>query len=60
MDVIFYNPMDKTKNFKFVKAYITPQGTSSMYYPKKNYRIYTQKNDDTRIFFSKDENKTKL
>ena len=56
MDVIYYNPMDKTKNFKFVKAYITPQGTSSMYYPKKNYRIYTQKNDDTRIFFSKDEN----
>ena len=56
MDVIYYNPLDKTKNFKFVKAYITPQGTSSMYYPKKNYRIYTQKNDDTRCFFSIDEN----
>ena len=56
MDVIYYNPLDKTKNFKFVKAYITPQGTSSMYYPKKNYRIYTQKNDDTRCFFSVDEN----
>jgi hypothetical protein len=52
MDVIYYNPLDKRKNFKFVKAYITPQGTSSMYYPKKNYRIYTQKNSDTRIFFS--------
>lgn len=56
MDVIYYNPDDKTKNFKLVKAYITPQGTSSMYYPKKNYRIYTQKNDDTRMFLSKDEN----
>ena len=53
MDVIYYNPLDKTKNFKFVKAYITPQGTSSMYYPKKNYRIYTQKNDDTRMFLSR-------
>ena len=52
MDVIYYNPTDKSKNFKFVKAYITPQGTSSMYYPKKNYRIYTQKNKDTRCFFS--------
>ena len=54
MDVIYYNPLDKLKNFKFVKAYITPQGTSSMYYPKKNYRIYTQKNDDTRLFFTID------
>ena len=52
MDVIYYNPLDKKKNFKFVKAYITPQGTSSMYYPKKNYRIYTQKNKDTRVFLS--------
>jgi hypothetical protein len=52
MDVIYYNPLDKSKNFKFVKAYITPQGTSSMYYPKKNYRIYTQKNEDTRVFLS--------
>ena len=54
MDVIYYNPLDKSKNFKFIKAYITPQGTSSMYYPKKNYRIYTQKNKDTRCFFSND------
>ena len=52
MDVIYYNPLDKSKNFKLIKAYITPQGTSSMYYPKKNYRIYTQKNKDTRCFFS--------
>ena len=51
MDVIYYNPMDTRKNFKFVKAYIRPQGTSSMLYPKKNYRIYTQKNKDTRCFF---------
>lgn len=56
MDVIYYNPLDKSKNFKFVKAYITPQGTSSMYYPKKNYRIYTQKNEDTRMFLSQENN----
>lgn len=55
MDVIYYNPLDTSKNFKFIKAYITPQGTSSMYYPKKNYRIYTQKNTDTRCFFSNDK-----
>lgn len=55
MDVIYVNPLDPTKNFKFVKAYITPQGTSSMYYPKKNYRIYTQKNKDTRMFVSSEE-----
>ena len=60
MDVIYYNPLDKRKNFKFVKAYITPQGTSSMYYPKKNYRIYTQKNSDTRIFFSLTDEKGNL
>ena len=55
MDVIYYNPKDKTKNFKFVKARVRPQGTSSMLYPKKNFRIYTQKTDDTRCFFSKDK-----
>jgi hypothetical protein len=43
MDVIYVNPLDPMKNFKFVKAYITPQGTSSMYYPKKNYRIILKK-----------------
>lgn len=52
MDVIYCNPLNPEKNFKFVNAYITPQGTSSMYYPKKNYRIYTQKNNNTRCFFS--------
>lgn len=56
MDVIYYNPLDKSKNFKLVKAYITPQGTSSMYYPKKNYRIYTQKTKDTRMFVSNGDN----
>jgi hypothetical protein len=60
MDVIYYNPLDKSKNFKFVKAYITPQGTSSMYYPKKNYRIYTQKNEDTRMFLSQKDNVLEL
>ena len=55
MDVIYVNPLDPMKNFKFVKAYITPQGTSSMYYPKKNYRIYTQKNKDTRMFVSSED-----
>lgn len=55
MDVVYHDPRDTSKNFKFVKAYITPQGTSSMYYPKKNFRIYTQKNNDTRMFLSSKE-----
>ena len=46
MDVIYCNPLNPEKNFKFINAYITPQGTSSMKYPKKNYRIYTQRDSE--------------
>lgn len=60
MDVIYYNPKDKTKNFKFVKARVRPQGTSSMLYPKKNFRIYTQKTNDTRCFFSTEDKALEL
>ena len=52
MDVIYYNPKYPDKNFKLIKACVRPQGTSSMYYPKKNYRIYTQRNSETRMFVS--------
>lgn len=55
MDVVYYDPKNPEKNFKFVKAAVRPQGTSSMLYPKKNFRIYTQRSEDTRLFFSNDE-----
>ena len=55
MDIVYYNPSAINKNFKFINAYVTPQGTSSMYYPKKNYRIYTQKNTDTRMLMPTSE-----
>jgi len=35
--------------FNMTNAVMTPQGTSSMYYPKKNFRLYTQKNDNTEL-----------
>lgn len=60
MDVVYYDPEDKTKNFKFVKARVRPQGTSSMLYPRKNFRIYTQKTNDTRCFFSTEDSNLEL
>ena len=49
-DVLYINTQDDKKNF-FVKcAYITPQGTSSMNYPVKNFRLYTAKDDRTKLY----------
>ena len=45
-DVVYIDVQDSTKNFVIKKAYITPQGTSSMNYPVKNFRLYTDKDDD--------------
>ncbi len=38
------------RSFTVKNAVMTPQGTSSMSYPKKNFRLYTCKLDDTRLF----------
>lgn len=43
----FINMQDKTRSFVWENVYMTPQGTSSMAYPIKNCRPYTQKSDDT-------------
>ena len=37
----YVNLQDPTKSFTSVGTRMRPQGTSSMSYPKKNYRIYT-------------------
>lgn len=50
VDVEYINLQDSTKNFKMVNAAMRPQGTSSMNYPKKNFRIYTRKLDDTIVY----------
>lgn len=50
VDIDYYNMQDPTKNFSMVNAAMRPQGTSSMGYPKKNFRIYTKKVDDTVLY----------
>lgn len=50
VDIDYYNMQDPTKNFSMVNAAMRPQGTSSMGYPKKNFRIYTKKIDDTILY----------
>lgn len=52
VDIDYYNMQDPTRNFSMVSAAMRPQGTSSMGYPKKNFRIYTQKVDDTILYDS--------
>ena len=50
VDVEYTNLQNPSKSFKMVGAAMRPQGTSSMGYPKKNFRIYTQKVADTILY----------
>ena len=47
VNIRYENRQDPERSFTMENATMTPQGTSSMYYPKKNFRIYTKKNNDT-------------
>lgn len=49
-DIVYTDVQNPHKNFVIKNAYVTPQGTSSMSYPVKNFRIYTTKDDNTRIY----------
>lgn len=49
-DIEYQNAQDKTKNFKITNARVRIQGTSSSYYPRKNYRFYSAKEDDTVLY----------
>ena len=49
-DIEYENVQNPTFNFKVTRAKVTPQGTSSMKYPKKNFRFYTAKEDDTVLY----------
>lgn len=49
-DIEYQNAQDKTKNFKIDYARVRIQGTSSIKYPRKNYRFYTAKHDNTVLY----------
>lgn len=50
VDVNYINMQDPTKSFTMKGAAMRPQGTSSMSYPKKNFRLYTNKVDNTEVY----------
>ena len=60
VDIEYYNLQDPTKSFTMKNAAMRPQGTSSMLYPKKNFRIYTQKLDSTVLTVNGDVVENKL
>ena len=52
VDVEYTNLQDPKRSFKMVNAVMRPQGTSSMSYPKKNFRLYTKRRDNTIVYDS--------
>lgn len=52
VDIEYINRQNPKLSFKIKNGVMTPQGTSSMGYPKKNFRFYTQKRDDTILYDS--------
>ena len=50
VDIEYRNQQKPEKSFTMKNAAMRPQGTSSMGYPKKNFRIYTQKVDGTILY----------
>ena len=49
-DIDYENAQDKTKNFSLKYARVRIQGTSSSYYPRKNYRFYSAKEDESVMY----------
>lgn len=50
VDIDYYNMQDVSRSFTMKNAAMRPQGTSSMGYPKKNFRIYTEKIANTKLY----------
>ena len=50
VDIEYTNMQDASRSFKMVGAAMRPQGTSSMGYPKKNFRIYSRKVSNTILY----------
>ena len=49
-DIEYENAQDKELNFKLKYARVRIQGTSSSYYPRKNYRFYSNKEDESVLY----------
>lgn len=49
VDIDYTNEQDPTKNFTMKNAALRIQGTSSLAYPRKNFRFYTQKEESTVV-----------
>jgi len=52
VDIDYTNEQDPTKNFTMKNAALRIQGTSSLAYPRKNFRFYTQKEESTVVYDS--------
>ena len=52
VDVQYINNQDPDLSFTMKNAKMTPQGTSSMRYPKKNYKLYSNDSTDTIVYDS--------
>ena len=52
VDIEYTNEQDPTKNFKMSNAALRIQGTSSLAYPRKNFRFYTKKEESTIVYDS--------
>ena len=50
VDVEYINLQNPSRSFRMKNAAMRPQGTSSMSYPKKNFRLYTGKKDNTVLY----------
>ena len=50
VDIDYTDMQDPSRSFKMVGAAMRPQGTSSMGYPKKNFRIYTREVANTVVY----------
>lgn len=49
VDIDYTNEQDPSKNFTMQNAALRIQGTSSLAYPRKNFRFYTQKEESTVV-----------
>lgn len=50
VNIDYFNFQDPSRSFRMVNAAMRPQGTSSMGYPKKNFRIYTEELENTILY----------
>ena len=53
VSVEYINLQDPERSFTLRDGAMRPQGTSSMSYPKKNFRLYTRKKDSTVLYDSR-------